>query len=157
MRVLALVRDPSAQDELPGVRFVSLQEALESCDFLSLHLPLTAATRNLIDAAALARMKRGAYLINTARGGVVDEAALAASVRGGHLAGAAVDVLQVQGAHSPSPLIGVPGILVTPHMASLAREASARVAKAAAGAVVAALRGERPATLVNPAAWDRRA
>jgi phosphoglycerate dehydrogenase-like enzyme len=154
LRVLAVSasRDEAFARE-HGVEFATLDEALAQADFVSLHAPLTPATENLIDASAIARMKRGAYLINTARGGLVDEVALAAAVRSGHLAGAAVDVLRQQGAGSPSPLIGVPGILVTPHMASFAREAMARVAMSAATSVVAALRGERPQGLVNPEGW----
>jgi phosphoglycerate dehydrogenase-like enzyme len=154
LRVLAVSasRDEAFARE-HGVEFATLDDALAQADFVSLHAPLTPATENLIDASAIARMKRGAYLINTARGGLVDEVALAAAVRSGHLAGAAVDVLRQQGAGSPSPLIGVPGILVTPHMASFAREAMARVAMSAATSVVAALRGERPQGLVNPEGW----
>lgn len=154
MRVLAVARapDPALAASL-GVEFVDMDRALAEADFVSLHAPLTSGTANLIDAAAVARMKRGAFLVNTSRGGLVDEQALAAAVREGHLAGAAVDVLKVQGANSPSPLIGVPGILVTPHMATFSRESMERVALSAAGSVVAALRGERPAGLVNEAAW----
>ena len=115
MRVLAVSRHPDQDFATQhGVEFVTLQRALAEADFVSLHLPLTADTENLIDEHALAAMKRGAYLINTSRGGLVDEAALAVAVRSGHLAGAAVDVVRVQGERSPSLLIGVPGILVTP-------------------------------------------
>lgn len=156
MRVLAVCRDPSRHGAFAaehGVEFVDLGMALEHADFVSLHLPLTPDTENLINAAALARMKRGAYLVNTARGALVDEAALAEAVRSGHLAGAAVDVLRVQGEGSPSPLIGVPGIIVTPHMATFSRESMDRVAMAVADSVVAALRGQRPAVLVNPEVW----
>ncbi|NML47601.1 phosphoglycerate dehydrogenase [Ramlibacter sp. G-1-2-2] len=133
-----------------GVEYVDLDTALREADFLSLHAPLTPETANLLDAAAIAKMKPGAYLVNTSRGGLVDEEALAAAVRSGRLAGAAVDVLRSQGANSPSPLIGVPGIIVTPHMATLSRESMERVAMSVARAVVARLRGERPAGLVNP-------
>ena len=154
MRVLAVStrrnNTDSAFAAAHGVEFVELDQALREADFLSLHAPLTAQTENLIDAQALATMKRGAYLINTSRGGLIDEAALAAAVRSGHLAGAAVDVLRVQGANSPSPLIGVPRIIVTPHMATFSRESMERVAMAAARSVIAALKGERPPGLVNP-------
>ena len=98
-------------------------------------------------------MKRSAYLINTSRGGLVDESALASAVREGPSQAAAVDVLRVQGANSPSPLIGVPGIIVTPHMATFSRESMDRVAMSAAGSIVSALRGERPFGLVNPAVY----
>jgi phosphoglycerate dehydrogenase-like enzyme len=155
MRVLVVSRGrDEAFAAAHGIEYVTLEQALRQADFVSLHAPLTAETENLIDAAALAAMKRGAYLINTSRGGLVDEAALAAAVRAGHLAGAAVDVLRTQGAKSPSPLIGVPGIIVTPHMATFSREAMERVAMSAARSVVAALTGARPSVLVNPEVYD---
>jgi phosphoglycerate dehydrogenase-like enzyme len=154
MEVLVVTPHPDesfARDH--GVRYVSFDEAIARADFISLHAPLRPETENLIDAQALSRMKRGAYLINTSRGGLIDEEALAQAVKSGHLAGAAVDVLRAQGANSPSPLIGVPGIIVTPHMATFTREAIERVAMSVAHSVVAALRGERPEHVVNPAAW----
>lgn len=154
MQVLAVSpRHDEAFARMHGVRYVSLDEAVEQADFVSLHAPLTPTTDNLIDAGVLARMKPGAYLINTSRGGLVDELALAEAVRSGHLAGAAVDVLRTQGAGSPSPLIGVPGIIVTPHMATFTVEATQRVAMSVAHSVIAALRGEAPEHIVNPAAW----
>lgn len=156
MRVLAVSRDAARDADFAaehGIEFVDLDTALRTADFVSLHAPLTSETANLIDATALARMKRGAYLVNTSRGGLVDEEALAEAVRSGNLAGAAVDVLRVQGEGSPSALIGVPGIIVTPHMATFSRESMERVAMSAARSIVSALRGERPAGLVNPQAW----
>lgn len=154
MRVLAVSRAPDAAAAHPGVEFVTLDRALREADFVSLHAPLTPQTQNLIDAKALGTMKPGAFLINTSRGALVDEAALAACVASGHLGGAAVDVLREQGAGSASPLIGVPGILVTPHMATFSRESMQRVAMAAAASVVAALTGGRPEGLVNPEVYD---
>jgi D-3-phosphoglycerate dehydrogenase len=136
-----------------GIRYASFDDAIAQADFVSLHAPLTPATENLVDAHALARMKRGAYLINTSRGGLVDENALAEAVKSSHLAGAAVDVLRTQGANSPSPLIGVPGIIVTPHMATFTHEAIERVAMSVAQSVIAALAGKRPEHMVNPQAW----
>ncbi len=152
MRVLVVTPRPGPQEE--GIEYVSLDQALAQADFVSLSAPLTPATENLINAATIAKMKPGAILVNTARGGLIDEAALAEAVRSGHLAGAAVDVLRQQGANSPSPLIGVPGILVTPHMGSLTRETMQRVGLSVATSVIAALRGERPAHVVNPEVYD---
>ena len=156
MRVLAVSRreDPEFARE-HGVEFVTLDQALREAEFVSLHAPLTPETQNLINATTLAAMKRGAYLINTSRGGLVDEIALADAVRRGHLAGAAVDVLCVQGANSPSPLIVVPGIIVTPHMATFSRESMERVAMSAAGSIVSVLRGERPFGLINPEVYEK--
>jgi D-3-phosphoglycerate dehydrogenase len=155
MRVLAVTRNPDQEfGRQSGIEFVSLAEALGRADFVTLHAPLTAETANLIDARAIAAMKRGAYLINTSRGGLVDEQALADAVVSGHLAGAAVDVLREQGVGSRSALIGVPGIIVTPHMATFTLEASQRVAMSVAQSVVMTLRGERPPHVVNPSAFD---
>ncbi len=150
MRVLGVTRtpDPALATSL-GIEFMRLEDALPIADIVCLAAPLTPETENMINATTLASMKRGAFLVNIGRGGLIDEEALAAAVRAGNLAGAAVDVLRVQGAASPSPLIGVPGIIVTPHMASLTREASHRVAHAAAASIVAALRGETPPFVVN--------
>ena len=103
----------------------------------------------MIDARKLAMMKPGAYLINAARGGLIDEEALAEAVCSGHLAGARVDVLKQEGAHSSSPLLGVPGIIVTPHLATFSREAMERVAFSVVHSVGAVLRGERPPNVVN--------
>lgn len=86
-------------------RFVSLDEALARADAVSLHVPLTPATRHLIDGAALAKMKPGALLVNTARGPVVDEAALAAALQSGHLGGAALDVFSTEPLPMSSPLL----------------------------------------------------
>ncbi len=152
MRVLVVTPRPGPQAE--GIEYVSLDEALAQADFVSLSAPLTPATESLLNAASIAKMKPGAILVNTGRGGLIDEAALAEAVRSGHLAGAAVDVLRQQGANSPSPLIGVPGILVTPHMGSLTRETMQRVGLSVATSVIAALRGERPAHVVNPEVYD---
>lgn len=152
MRVLVVTPHPDIADQ--GVEFVALDEALTQADFVMLSAPLTAQTNNLINAQTLSRMKPGAYLVNTARGGLIDESALAAAVQSGHLAGAAVDVLRQQGTNSPSPLIGVPGIVVTPHMATLTRESMARVAMSVADSVIAALRGKRPTHVINPEIYD---
>lgn len=153
MRVLAVTRAPDeAFVARHGIELVTLERGLAEADFLSLHAPLDATTRHLLDASSLALMKRGAYVINTSRGGLVDEAALAQAVRAGRLSGAAVDVLEVQGAGSPSALIGEPRIVVTPHMATFSREAMERVALSCADSVIAVLRGERPPHVVNPEA-----
>jgi phosphoglycerate dehydrogenase-like enzyme len=153
MRVLVVTRHPDTEfGAQHGLEFVSLEEALRLADFVSLHAPLTPETADLMNEKTLAAMKPCAYLINTSRGGLVDEVALAAAVRDGRLAGAAVDVLRKQGANNGSPLIGVPGIIVTPHMASAGREAMERVALSVAHSVVEVLRGERPASVVNLAA-----
>jgi phosphoglycerate dehydrogenase-like enzyme len=155
MRILVVTPRPDqAFAARHGVEFVQLEAGLRQADFLSLHAPLTPETENLIDERSLRLMKPGAYLINTSRGGLVDERALAAAILEGRLAGAAVDVLREQGAHSRSPLIAIPRVIVTPHMASFAREAMERVALSVARNIIAALKGERPTNVVNPAIYS---
>jgi len=114
---------------------------LADADVVSLHVPLTPATRNLVDAARIAAMRRGAILINTARGGVVDEAAVAAALRAGHLGGAALDVFDREPLPAGSPLAGCPNLILTPHVAGVTRESNVRVSALIADRVATALAG----------------
>jgi (S)-sulfolactate dehydrogenase len=120
-----------------------LDELLRSADVVSLHVPLTDATRNLIGAAELAAMQREAVLINTARGGVVDEAAVVAALRAGRLGGAALDVFAAEPLAGGSPLTDCPNLLLTPHIAGLTRESNLRVSSLIAEQVAAALEAAR--------------
>lgn len=120
-----------------------LDDLLHDADIVSLHVPLTPATRHLIDAERLALMKREAILVNTARGGVVDEVALAAALKSGHLAGAALDVFENEPLQPGSVLVGCPGLILTPHIAGVTRESNARVSTMIAEKVAVALDGER--------------
>jgi len=111
-------------------RPVSFDELIATCDVVSLHVPLIPATQNLIGAGELARMKKGAVLIQAARGGIVDEAALAASLASGHLGGAAVDVYSTEPPPADNPLLTLSGeaasrLLLTPHVAGITRQSSA--------------------------------
>ncbi|MFJ4288401.1 hydroxyacid dehydrogenase [Cupriavidus sp. NPDC089707] len=110
-----------------GVRSVALDTLLAQSDAVSLHVPLVAATRHLIDAQRIAGMKRGAVLINTARGGVIDEAALAQALRDGHLGGAALDVFEHEPLPAGSALADVRNLILTPHIGGVTQEANARV------------------------------
>ena len=118
-----------------------LDALLAGADVVTLHVPLVTTTRNLIDARRLAAMKRGAILINTARGGVVDEAAVAAALASGQLGGAALDVFDTEPLPAGSPLAGAPNLLLTPHIAGLTQEANARVSTMIAERVLAMLAG----------------
>lgn len=134
--------DPYLTDERAAelrAERVEFEAVLERADVLSMHVPLTDATRNMIDAAALARMKKGAFLVNVARGGVVDEAALAAALEAGHLAGAALDVFGNEPLEDDSPLRGAPNLVITPHLGASTKEAQELVATEISEAVRAAL------------------
>src|SRR5439155_10622865 len=120
---------------------VSLETALAAADVVSVHLPLTEATRGVLSRAQLQGMRPGAVLINTARGALVDEEALVDLLAEGYLGGAALDVRQVE-PPGDSPLHRLENVLLTPHIASWTREATARVLSAVAGDVDRVLRGE---------------
>jgi len=112
---------------------------LANADVVSLHVPLTPATRNLIDAENIAKLKDDAILINTARGGVVDEAAVATALRAGKLGGAALDVFVEEPLGDRSPLADCPHLVLTPHIAGVTRESNVRVSMLIAEKVAAAL------------------
>ncbi|MFY3139071.1 hydroxyacid dehydrogenase [Achromobacter xylosoxidans] len=144
MRVVAcdaaLPADHPAWAEAGATR-LELDDLLAQADAVTLHVPLTAGTRRLLDAARIARMRAGAVLINTSRGGIVDEAALAAALRGGHLGGAALDVFEQEPLPAGGPLAGAPRLILTPHIAGLTREANTRVSDMVAAGVTIALTG----------------
>ena len=129
--------DPAWREE--AVTPHAFADVVASADVVTLHVPLTPATRHLFDADRLAAMKPDAILINTARGGVVDEAALAAALRARRLGGAALDVFGTEPLPPGSPLADCPNLLLTPHVAGVTREANARVSALIAARVAAAL------------------
>ena len=133
--------------ELSGAESMSLDKLLNTSDVVSLHVPLTPETRHLIDKRALARMKRSAYLINTARGPVVDEAALAWALQHHLLAGAALDVYENEPVIHPD-LLPLENVLLIPHLASGTTETRTAMAELAVGNVLAVLAGGRPLTPV---------
>lgn len=123
--------DPLLSDDAVrelGLESMSVDEILESCDIVTLHVPLLPETRGMIGASALARMNPGAFIINCARGGIVDEAALLGALESGRIAGAALDVFETEPPDFPSPLIDHPNVVATPHIAASTREAQERVA-----------------------------
>jgi D-3-phosphoglycerate dehydrogenase len=144
MNVLAC--DPfidSGRTALPGIKVVVLDELLQQSDLISLHVPLTDETRNMIGTAQFAAMKSGAYLINTARGGLVDEKALYRALADRRLAGAALDVFALEPPGN-SPLLGLDNIVLTPHIGAHTREAVERVGIMAADNIIASLEGRQP-------------
>ena len=106
-----------------GLQRMSFDEVLQQADVVTLHVPLTAETRHLIGAAEIAQMKRGAYLINTARGGLIDEAALERALRSGHLAAAALDVFESEPVPPDHPLSRLKNVVLTPHISAGTRDA----------------------------------
>ena len=125
-----------------------LERVLRAADVVSLHCPLTADTRHLINATTLEWMKPGAFLLNTSRGPLIDEAALAAALHAGRIAGAGLDVLSVEPPPANHPLFGAPNCLITPHQAWATRAARARLMATAVANVAAFLAG-RPENVVN--------
>ena len=128
MRVIAY--DPFLSPERAkklGVEKVELDEVFARADFITLHTPLTDKTRGIIGADALAKMKDGVRIINCARGGLVDEAALADALKAGKVAGAAIDVFEVEPA-TDSPIFGLDNVVCTPHLGAATTEAQENVA-----------------------------
>ncbi|HVC33372.1 MAG TPA: C-terminal binding protein [Chloroflexota bacterium] len=133
-----------------GAQRVDLGELFAQSDYVSLHLPSTPDTRNLIDAAALARFKPNAWLINTARGNIVDEAALIDALQDQRLAGAALDVRRVEPPPPDDPLRNLPNVILTPHAAYYSERSILELRQRAARNVAAVLAGGRPVDPVNP-------
>jgi glyoxylate reductase len=133
---------------------VELDELLARSDFVTLHAPLASDTRGLIDAAALRRMKPTAYLINAARGPLVDTDALAEALHAGEIAGAALDVTDPEPLPRDHPLLGAPGLLVLPHIASATHATRERMADMAVDNLMAGLAGERMAHCANPEVYE---
>ncbi|HWK13191.1 MAG TPA: hydroxyacid dehydrogenase [Rhizobiaceae bacterium] len=158
MRVV--VWSPSADPALVaqvGERVESLDALLAVADVLSLHRPARPDTRDMINAATLAAMKPGAILINTARGALIDEAALAEALKANRIRAAGLDVFEPEPIDpATSPLVGLPNIVLAPHVAGSTEDALKATALACAEHVIAALKGEKPSDLVDPAIWDRR-
>jgi D-3-phosphoglycerate dehydrogenase len=151
MEMTVLASDPyvtAEQAAYHGVELVPLADLLARSDVVSVHVPLSRATRGMIGAAQLARMKPGAILLNVARGGVVDEAAVAAALASGTLAGAGIDVFE----HEPpvdSPLLAAPNTLLTPHLGASTAEAQVAVAEEVADQVLEVLAGRSARYAVN--------
>lgn len=139
-------RDPG----WPGATYLPFERLIAEADVLSLHVPSTAETRHLIDKTTLTRMKRSAYLINTARGSVVDEAALAWALREHLIAGAALDVFEREPEVHPD-LFGLDNVLMVPHLGSATRETRKAMADLAVDNVLAVLAGRPPLTPIDVA------
>jgi D-3-phosphoglycerate dehydrogenase len=146
--------DPAVDDDAiaaAGVRPAALDELLASCHVVSLHAPLTEATRGLVGAREIAAMPRGALLVNTARAALCDTGALLAALEDGHLGGVALDVLEVEPPTAARPAPQHPNLIVTPHSAYASPEAEAELRRRVGAALRAALDGGAPdGALVTP-------
>lgn len=115
-------RAPVALEDATGAEYRNLDGLLEEADIVSLHAPLTPATRGMIDARALGHMRRGSWLVNTARGALVDESALVAALESGQLAGAGLDAFVHEPLDAASPLLRLDNVVLTPHVAGVTRD-----------------------------------
>jgi D-3-phosphoglycerate dehydrogenase len=150
--------DPFVSKELVASHEVSLSPTLTSLlhdsDIVSLHLPLTAQTRHIMNASTFAAMKPGAILVNSARGGLVDETALIHALAEGRLRGAALDVFDSEPVSPEHPLLRRDDVIATPHIAAATSAGKKRLWEAAINQALQVLRGERPFNLVNPEVWE---
>ena len=147
-----VAHDPYASEERAnalGVRLVSFEEALSIGDFFSLHMPLTPDTKGLFGDDTFGKIKKGARIINVARGGVIDDDALARALDAGIVAGAALDVFAVEPPPADHPLVGRADVICTPHLGASTKEAQEEVAYEIAEAVMGAIRGELGSSVVN--------
>jgi D-3-phosphoglycerate dehydrogenase len=150
MRVVAY--DPFVPEDVftrAGVDRVDLAQLLAASDYISVHAPLTPETRHLFNRETFGQMKRGAYVVNTARGPIIDEAALAEALDSGQIAGAALDVM-AQEPPPPSPLFGRDNVIITPHTSFYSEESLVELQVKAAQEVVSVLSGKSPRNPVNP-------
>lgn len=138
-----------------GAAPVSFDALLEQADIVSLHCPLNAVTRGMVNAAALRRMKRGALFVSTARGGIHDEDALLAALESGHIAGAGLDVWQVEPPPPRSGLLQRADVAAAFHTGGVTHEGRRKVAQGSATQIMDMLAGRRPARLLNPEVWPR--
>lgn len=147
-----LAHDPSATqapEPLRGTELLSLEDLLRRSDVLSLHVPLTPATRHLVDAAALSLMRPDAIVVNTCRGGVVDTRALVDALERGRILGAALDVVEGEPLTPPHPLFDLPNVVITPHAGWYSEESFTELKQKAAENAVAGVLGTTPHHVVS--------
>jgi D-3-phosphoglycerate dehydrogenase len=152
MRVLTYNRSAVTDGAGTEVSFVTLDELLRQSDYVSIHMALKDATRGMIGERELGLVKPSACLVNTARGAIVDEAALHRALTAGRLRGAALDVFSDEPPRS-NPLVGLPQVIVSPHLGGNTIQGFGRTSDAVADSLLSLLDGARPARLVNPEVW----
>ncbi|MGB6565382.1 MAG: D-glycerate dehydrogenase [Candidatus Binataceae bacterium] len=141
----------SASAKASAAEPMSLKRLLAESDFVSLHVPLTAATRHMIGEAEIAAMKRTAILINTARGAIVDPQALVGALRAGRLAGAGLDVTDPEPIGANDPLLELPNVVITPHVGSASHATRLKMAELAVDNLIDVFEGRQPRHCANPA------
>jgi phosphoglycerate dehydrogenase-like enzyme len=144
-----VIRDQELAERY-GARYVELPELFTTADVITVHAPLLPSTHHLVSETVLRSMKPSAYLVNTSRGPLVDEAALAVALKEGWIAGAALDVFETEPLPTDSPLLGLPNVTLTQHIAGVTWESMQAMTAMAVDSVAAVLRGEVPRTAVNP-------
>ncbi|MCX7966411.1 MAG: phosphoglycerate dehydrogenase [Syntrophorhabdaceae bacterium] len=152
-----LAYDPNVSNETASkfhAELVLLDELLARSDFVTLHVSLTPQTTGMVDAQFLKKMKRGAFLINTARGELIDEVALVDAIKDGHLRGAGLDCFSIEPPIKDNPLLFLPQVIVTPHTGAHTDEAIYRMSRMSMDNCLAVLKGERPANPVNPEVYN---
>lgn len=135
---------------LPAITiYEDIEEVFRRADFISLHIPLTDETKNMVATKLLSLMKPTSYIVNTARGGIINETALAEALKENRIAGAALDVLESEPPQADNPLLSLKNVILTPHIAALTRECSARVAHEAVRGIIEYLKGNMPQFVFN--------
>jgi phosphoglycerate dehydrogenase-like enzyme len=143
----------AAEIRAAGAAPMTLPELLGWSDVISIHVPLSEGTRNLIGAGELAQMKTGAVIVNTSRGGIIDEAALAAALSAGRLGGAGIDVFETEPPPAGHPLFALDNVVLSPHVAGVTEASMKHMALHCADVIETIVGGARPATLLNPETW----
>lgn len=152
-----IAADPFVSPEVGaelGVEIVSQEEVFQRADFLTLHAVITPETKGMINAESIATMKRGVRIVNASRGALIVEEDLAEAIKSGHVAGAALDVYAVEPPSSDNPLIGLSGVVHTPHLAASTSDAQVTVAVEAAQLVIVGLLQGKYENVVNPAVLE---
>lgn len=140
--------------EIPGVTWVSFEEVLERSDFVSVHVSLTTDTQNLLDQDSIRKLKRGAFLINTSRGGIVDEKALYERLKTGELGGAGLDVFEVEPLPVESPLLDLANVVVAPHIGSASYRTRVQMGQLAVATAIAGLSGKKLPNCANEEVYN---
>jgi glyoxylate reductase len=147
-------RDMACEESM-GVRYCNMDALLSESDVVTLHLPLNDETRHLFDKTAFAKMKKGSFFVNTARGAIVNERDLVEALRSAQLAGAGLDVFEDDPNITPE-LYDMPNVITTPHIASATHEARNKMGEQSVRAILDTLAGVKPQNLVDESIWEKR-